>query len=74
MVPVTSLLTAIERKDVAALNDLIEHNGMAAAHFTPEEAVALWEAGWQAWLGDGTAGNAHWQAGQEWSELNQMSW
>ena len=28
MVPVTSLLTAIERKDVIALNDLIEHDGI----------------------------------------------
>jgi hypothetical protein len=74
MVPVTALLTAIERKDGAALNDLIEHDGMAETHFTPEEAVALWEAGWQAWLGGGTAGNAHWPAGEEWSEWQQVSW
>ena len=59
MVPVTSLLTAIERKDVTALNDLIEHDGMAEAHFTHKEAVALWEAGWQEWLAGDKAGNAH---------------
>ena len=74
MVPVTALLTAIERKEVGALNDLIEHDGIAEAHFTHEEAVALWEAGWQAWLGGGTAGDAHWQAGEEWSEFHQVSW
>jgi hypothetical protein len=65
MVPVTSLLTAIERKDVAALNDLIEHDGRAEVHFTHEEAVALCEAGWQEWLGGGKAENTHWQAGRE---------
>ena len=74
MVPVTSLLAAIERKEVAALNALIEHDGMAEAHFTHEEAVALWEAGWQEWLGGSTAGNAHWQAGEEWSGCQQVSW
>ena len=74
MVPVTALLTAIERKEVAALNDLIEHDGIAEAHFTHEEAVALWEAGWQAWLGGGTAGDAHWPAGEEWSECPHVSW
>jgi hypothetical protein len=74
MVPVTSLLTAIARKDVAVLNDLIEHDGMAEAHFTHEEAVALWEAGWQEWLGDGKAGDAHCQAGEGWCEFHQVSW
>jgi hypothetical protein len=74
MVPVTSLLTAIKRQDVAALDDLIEHGGMAEARFTHEEAIALWEAGWQEWLGGGTAGNAHGQAGEERSECQQVSW
>jgi hypothetical protein len=74
MVPVTSLLAAIERKEVAALNDLIEHGGMAEAYFTHEEAVALWEAGWQEWLGGGTAGNVHWQAGEKCGEFHQASW
>jgi hypothetical protein len=74
MVSATALLTAIERQDVAALNDLIEHDGTAKAHFTHEEAVALWEAWWQAWFGDGQAGNTHWHAGEEWSELHQVSW
>ena len=60
MVPVTSLLKAIERKEVAALNDLIEHDGIAEAHCTHEEAVALWEEGWQ--------------AGEEWSEFHHVSW
>ena len=73
MIPVTALLAAIERKEVAALNDLIEHNGMAEAHFTHEEAVALWEAGWQEWLGGGTAGDTHWQAGEERGELHHVS-
>src|SRR5262245_32976326 len=74
MVPVTSLLTAIERKDIAALNNLIEHNEMAEAHFTHEEAIALWEAGWQEGLGGGADRNAQRQAGEEWSKFHQVSW
>jgi hypothetical protein len=74
MVPVTSLLTVIERGDFFALNDLIEHDGIAEAHFTHEEAVALWEAGWQAWLEGGMTGNTHWQAGEEWGEFQHVSW
>src|SRR5688500_10826859 len=74
MASATALLTAIAQQDVATLTDLIEHDGMAEAHFTPEEAVALWEAGWQAWLGDGQAGNARWHAGEEWNEFCQASW
>jgi hypothetical protein len=53
MGPVPALLTAIERQDVTALDDLIERDGMTEAHLTPEEAVALWETGWQEWLGGG---------------------
>jgi hypothetical protein len=74
MVPATVLLTVIEWQDVTALDDFIEHDGMAEAPFTPEEALALWEAGWQAWLGGGKTGNAHWQAGEEWREVPQASW
>jgi hypothetical protein len=74
MVPVTALLTAIERKDVTTLNDFIDCDGMAEAHFTHEEAIVLWEAGWQEWLGSDKAGNAHWHAGEEWSEFHQASW
>ena len=74
MVPVTSLLTAIERKDVIALSDLIEHDGIAEAHFTHQEAVALWEAGWQEWLVGDKAVNAHWHAEEEGSEFHQVSW
>ena len=58
MAPVTSLLTASERQDVAALNDLIEHDGMIEEHFTYEEAAALWDAGWQEWLEGDRNGNA----------------
>jgi hypothetical protein len=61
MVPVTALLTAIQRQDFATLNDLIEYDGMAEAHLTHEEAVALWEAGWQEWLGgDWESENESW--------------
>ena len=69
MAPVTSLLTAIERQDVATLNALIEHDGMLEEYVTYEEAAALWDAGWHAWLGDARESNAPWQAGEEWGEL-----
>lgn len=74
MVPVPSLLTAIERQDVATLNDLLEHDGMHAAHFTAEEATTLWDVGWQAWLGEGRHGHASWHAGEEGGEWRQETW
>ena len=63
MTPVTALLTAIERHDSAALNTLLEHDGMTAEHLTCDEAAALWDAGWHTWLGGGTEGQASWHAG-----------
>jgi len=74
MTPVTSLLTAIERQDVATLNDLIERDGMTDEPFTAEEAAALWDAGWQAWLGGGREGYASWQAGEVWEDVRQEPW
>src|SRR5262249_50092426 len=51
MIPVTSLLTAMERHDSAALTALLDHEGMLDEHFTYDDALALWDAGWHAWLG-----------------------
>src|SRR5262249_42568949 len=53
MSPVTSLLTALERHDIAALTDVLDHDGISDAHFTDEDAAVLWDAGWHAWLGGG---------------------
>jgi hypothetical protein len=74
MAPVISLLTALERQDVDVLNELIEHDGMIEENFTYEEAAALWDAGWQDWLGGGRDGNASWQAGEERDELRHEPW
>ena len=49
MTPVTALLTAIERHDSAALNTLLEHDGMTDEHLTCDEAAALWDAAHDAW-------------------------
>ena len=62
MGPVTSLLTAIERQDVAALTDVIEHNAMHEENLTYEEAVALWDVGWQEWNAGDRTGHISWQA------------
>jgi hypothetical protein len=74
MTPVTSLLTALERHDIAALNDLLDHEGITDEHFTCDEAAALWDAGWHAWLGGGRNGHASWHAGEAWDELRQEPW
>jgi len=71
MTPVTLLLTTLERQDIAALNDVLEHDGMTDEHFTCEEAAALWDAGWHAWLGGGRHGHASWHTGDEGDELRQ---
>gem|GEM_PF-5227000 len=74
MTPVTSLLTALERHDIAALNDLLDHEGITDEHFTCDEAAALWDAGWHVWLGGGRNGHASWQAGEAWDELRHEPW
>jgi hypothetical protein len=63
--PVISLLTALERHDVATLTDLLDHDGMTPEHFTAEEATALWDTGWHVWLGEGEDGDASGPAGDE---------
>lgn len=73
MTPVTSLLTALERHDIAALTDLLEHDGMDE-HFTCEDAAALWDAGWHAWLGEDREGHASWHAEEAGDELRRESW
>src|SRR5262245_59536591 len=74
MASVTLILTAIERQDVATLTDLLEHDEMTDEPFTAEEATALWDAGWQAWLGGDRDGHASWQAGEERGEWRQELW
>ncbi|HEY5867266.1 MAG TPA: hypothetical protein VI542_17225 [Candidatus Tectomicrobia bacterium] len=72
MGPVTSLLTAIERQDVVALTDVIEHHAMHEENLTYEEAVALWDVGWQEWNAADRTGHSSWQAigeGQTWHPL-----
>ena len=68
MTLVTSLLTALERHDSAALTDVLDHDGMTDEHLTCDEAAVLWDAGWHAWLGGGRHGHASWQAGDEGDE------
>ena len=63
MTPITSLLTAMERHDSAALTDLLDHDGLLDEHFTGDEALALWNAGWHAWLGGDQESQASWPAG-----------
>jgi hypothetical protein len=63
--PVISVLTALERHDLATLTDLLDHDGLTAVHFTADEATALWDTGWHVWLGEGEAGEASWPAGAE---------
>ena len=58
MTLVTSLLTALERHDSAALTDVLDHDGMTDEHLTCDEAALLWDAGWHAWLGGGRHGQA----------------
>ena len=65
MTLVTSLLTALERHDSAALTDVLDHDGMTDEHLTCDEAALLWDAGWHAWLGGGRQGQASGQAGDE---------
>ena len=72
--PVSSLLTALERHDVATLTDLLEHDGMTAEHFTADEATALWDTGWHVWLGEGEDGYASWPTGDERGEGRQELW
>jgi hypothetical protein len=74
MTPGTLLLTAIERHDVATLNDLLDHDGLTDEHFTAEDATALWDAGWHAWLGEGREGQASWHAGAERGAWRQEPW
>jgi hypothetical protein len=72
MAPVISLLTAIERHDVAALTHVIEHEEMSPENLAYEEAVTLWDAGWHAWSADDSVGNLTWRAGEEgdaWPQL-----
>ena len=71
---VLSLLTALERHDVATLTDLLEHDGMIAEHFTAEEATVLWDAGWYVWLGEGEDGYASWPTGDERGEGRPAPW
>jgi hypothetical protein len=63
--PVSALLTALERHDVATLMDLLDHEGMTTEHFTLDDATTLWDAGWHAWRGEGEEDNASWPAGDE---------
>src|SRR5262249_45632992 len=65
MTLVTSLLTALERHDSAALTDVLDHDGMTDEHLTCDEAALLWDAGWHAWLGGGRQGQASGRAGDE---------
>jgi len=74
MAPVISFLTILERQDVAALHDLIEHDEMLAEHLTYAEAAALWDAGWHAWLGGSREVHASWHAGEAWDELRHEPW
>jgi len=48
--PVTALLETIDQRDVAVLDEVIEHDGITEEIFTHEEAMALWEVGWREWL------------------------
>ena len=69
MTLLTSLLTAMERHDSAALTDLLDHDGMLDEHFTYDDALALWDAGWHAWLGgdwEGQAACPAWDARGAW--------
>ena len=74
MTAVISLLTALERHDVATLTDLLEHDGMTAEPFTAEEATVLWDAGWHVWLGEGEDGYASWPTGDERGEGRPEPW
>jgi hypothetical protein len=74
MTPVTSLLIALERHDIAALTDLLDHDGITDEHFTYEDAAALWDAGWHTWLGGGREGQASWHAGDAWDTLRHEPW
>ena len=74
MTPVISVLTALERHDLATLTDLLDHDGLTAVHFTADEATALWDTGWHVWLGEGEAGEASWPAGAEPGEGHHDSW
>jgi hypothetical protein len=71
---VISLLTALERHDLATHTDLLDHDGLTAAHFTADEATALWDTGWHAWLGEDEAGDTSWPAGDEQGEGWQEPW
>ena len=74
MSPVTSLLTALERHDIAALTDVLDHDGISDAHFTDEDAAVLWDAGWHAWLGGGRESQASWPAGDAGEALPHKPW
>ena len=74
MTPVTSLLTALERHDSAALTDVLDHDGITDEHFTYEDAAALWDAGWHTWLGGDHEGQASWHAGAAGEALQHESW
>ena len=74
MTPVTSLLTALERHDIAALTDVLDYDGISDEHFTDEDAAALWDAGWHAWRGEGREGQASWHAGAAHGEGRHAPW
>ena len=74
MTPGTLLLTALEQHDVATLTDLLDHDGLTAEHFTAEDATALWDAGWHAWLEGEREGQASWPTGTEPCEGRHEPW
>jgi hypothetical protein len=59
MTPITSLLGALWSHDVRPLEAVIERTEITDDLFTPEEALTLWETGWQVQHTAGEEGTWH---------------